>query len=167
MGRGKITAVDVGGTLTDVVAVEDGQIKSAKVPTNVHSSDQFVLEGARALGVSTAQVFNLASTAGINAVLTRRLPKVGFLTTYGHRDVLDRGSLVRPREALTDTSWRRNYGDASGTPIISRYLRRGIQERINAAGAIFIPLDEQQARGEQQRMRRCEVKGVSICLPHA
>ena len=54
------------------------------------------------MGVERADVFNLASTAGLNAVITRNLPKIGFLTTAGHRDILDRGRLWRPFEALTD-----------------------------------------------------------------
>lgn len=167
MSGGKIIAVDVGGTFTDVVAVEDGRITTAKVATNVRSSDTSVLAGARALGVSQAQIFNLASTAGLNAVLTRRLPKTAFLTTYGHRDILDRGSLVRPLEALTDPGWRRNFGDAGGTPLIPRYLRRGIRERMTAAGEVFVPLDEDQAREELAVLRRCDIQGVAICLLHA
>ena len=164
---GKIIAVDVGGTFTDVVAVEDGKITTAKVATIPASSDKSVLAGARALGVTDAAIFNLASTAGLNAVLTRRLPKVGFLITMGHRDVLDRGSLVRPLEAITDPSWRRNFGDAGGRPIVPRYLRRGIRERLNAQGEVFIPLDEAQAREEIELLKRCEVQGVAICLLHA
>jgi len=164
---GKIIAVDVGGTFTDVVAVEDGRITTAKVATIPSSSDKSVLAGARALGVSDAAIFNLASTAGLNAVLTRRLPKVGFLITEGHRDVLDRGSLVRPLEAITDPTWRRNFGDAGGRPIVPRYLRRGIEERLTAKGEVFIPLNEAQARQEIELLKRCNVKGVAICLLHA
>ena len=167
MSAPKIIAVDVGGTFTDVVAVEDGRISVAKVATNSASSDKSVLAGAQMLGVDTAGVFNLASTAGLNAVLTRRLPKVGILTTYGHRDILDRGSLVRPLEALTDPTWRRNFGDAGGRPVIPRYLRRGIKERLNPQGEIFIPLDEAQARAELAVLRGCGVQGVAICLLHA
>ena len=167
MASNRIIAVDVGGTFTDVVAVEDGLITTTKVPTDVRSSDNSVLEGARDLDIARASVFNLASTAGLNAVLTRRLPKVGFLTTFGHRDLLDRGSLIRPREALTDPGWRRNFGDASGRPVIPRYLRRGIKERLDAAGDVFIPLDEDQAREQLAVLRRCEIQGVAICLLHA
>jgi hypothetical protein len=111
----RIVGVDVGGTFTDVVAVDNGVISTAKVPTVVQSSDVSVLEGARRRqGRGWAEVFNLASTAGLNAILTRRLPKVAFLTTRGHRDMLDHGTMIRPLEALTDAGWRRNFGDAGG-----------------------------------------------------
>jgi len=166
MMEGRVIGVDVGGTFTDVVGIEGGRIVTAKVPTDPRASDRSVLAGAAEVEVGRAGVFNLASTAGLNAVITRRLPKVAFLTTVGHRDLLDRGSLVRPLEALTDPSWRRGFGDA-GSPLIPRYLRRGIKERITASGEIFIPLDEAQARAELQLLKRCDVQGVAICLLHS
>jgi N-methylhydantoinase A len=167
MSRSHVVAVDVGGTFTDVVSVSDGAIVTAKVPTDIAASDRSVLAGAAEVGVDRASIFNLASTAGLNAVITRRLPKVGFLTTYGHRDILDRGTIIRPREALTDCRWRRGFGDARGEPLVPRYLRRGIRERLTADGAVLIPLDEAQAREELRVLGRCGVAGVAICLLHA
>ncbi len=164
---GRIIGVDVGGTFTDVVAVDSGEIVTAKVPTNAHASDLSVLAGAREVEVGRADVFNLASTAGLNAVITRRLPKVAFLTTTGHRDMLDKGSIVRPIEALTDPTWRRGFGDAGGRPLVPRYLRREINERILANGEVFIKFDEEQARHELRVLRRCNIQGVAICLLNA
>lgn len=156
-------AVDVGGTFTDVVAVEDGLIRTAKVSTDVAEVDRGVLEGARELSVDRSSVFNHASTHGLNAIITRSLPKIGFLTTQGHRDIPDIGRGWRPPEALTDPSWRRSFGDAN-KPLVERYLRRGVAERMTAAGGIFAPLDEIQARAEIQVLKRCNVEGVAICL---
>jgi len=100
-------AVDVGGTFTDVVAVKDGKIFTAKVSTRVGEVEKGVIEGANELGVADCPVFNHASTHGLNAIITRSLPKIGFLTTEGHRDVPDVGRTWRPVSALTDPSWRR------------------------------------------------------------
>ena len=116
--------------------------------------------------MSRASVFNLASTAGLNAVITRDFPKVAFLTTLGHRNILDRGRVWRPYEALTDMSWRRPFGDAA-RPLIPRYLRRGIKERLMPDGAVLVPLDEEQAHQELQVLRRCDIEGVAICLMHS
>jgi N-methylhydantoinase A len=158
--------VDVGGTFTDVVALADGQIKTVKVATDVRTTERGVLKGAEEIGAADAQVFNHASTHGLNAIITRRLPKIAFLTTLGHRDILDMGRTWRPVEGLTNAQWRRSYGDAN-RPLVPRYLRRGIQERLTADGGVLIQLDEEQARAELAVLRRCGVEGVAICLINA
>ncbi|GHE93976.1 5-oxoprolinase [Amycolatopsis deserti] len=159
-------AVDVGGTFTDVVALQDGRIRTAKVSTDYTDVSGPVLAGAATLGVEGATVFNHASTHGLNAVITRRLPKIGFLTTEGHRDILDMGRVWRPAAAILDPRWRRSFGDA-GRPLVQRYLRRGIRERITADGGVLFELDEAQARTELDVLRRCGVTGVAICLINA
>lgn len=156
-------AVDVGGTFTDVIGVRDGVIEAVKVPSTREEPEQAVLGGVSTLGAEGWAVFNHASTAGLNAIITRRLPKVGFLTTYGHRDILDIARSFRPIEALTDAGWRRSFGD-SRSPLVPRYLRRGIHERTTASGDVLVPLDEDQARFELERLKRCNVDGIAICL---
>lgn len=158
--------VDVGGTFTDVVAVRNGEIRTVKVPTDVRTTEQGVLRGAEEIDVSASAIFNHASTHGLNAVITRRLPKIAFLTTLGHRDILDIGRTWRPVEGLTDPGWRRSYGDAA-RPLVPRYLRRGVRERMTAGGDTLIALDEEQARQELEVLRRCGVEGVAICLLNA
>lgn len=154
--------VDVGGTFTDVVAVRDGVISVTKVPSSRSDPPAPVIEGARRLGVAGSTVFNHASTMGLNAVIERRLPKIAYLTTEGFRDVLDRGNVHRPLDAQTDPQWRRSFGDAN-RPLIPRYLRRGVAERITADGAVLIPLDEEHARRQLEVLARCDVEGVAIC----
>lgn len=159
-------AVDVGGTFTDVVAVRDGVIHTLKVSTDLQDSARGVLTGLAEVGMRDASVFNHASTAGLNAVLTRRLPKVALLCTAGHRDILDIGRNWRPAEAVSDPRWRRSFGDAA-RPLVPRYLRRGVQERMQADGRVFLPLDETQAREQLRVLKRCAVEGVAIALLHA
>jgi N-methylhydantoinase A len=158
--------VDVGGTFTDVVAMRDGRLSVTKVPSDPAEPAAAVVEGARRVGVEGSAVFNHASTMGLNAVITRRLPKVAFLTTEGFRDILDRGTLRRPLDGQTDPSWRRPFGDAA-RPLVPRYLRRGIVERRLADGSELRALDEDQARRQLAVLRRCDVQGVAICLLNA
>ncbi|MGV9710336.1 hydantoinase/oxoprolinase family protein [Gordonia sp. NPDC003424] len=159
-------AVDVGGTFTDVVGWRDGKILTTKVSTEYGDVAAPVLAGARRLGVESSAVFNHASTHGLNAIITRKLPKVGFLATEGHRDILDMGRVWRPAEAILDPGWRRSFGDAA-QPLVDRYLRRGIAERILADGTALFELDEAQARAEIEVLRDCHVVGVAICLINA
>ena len=125
--------VDVGGTFTDVVVVRDGRVQVTKVPSFPEDPQRSVVEGARRLGVAGSAIFNHASTKGLNAILTRKLPKIAFLTTEGHRDMLDAGCAWRPFDGQLDAKWRRPYGDAA-RPLVPRYLRRGVRERV-VAGA--------------------------------
>ncbi len=158
--------VDVGGTFTDVVSIEGGRIRTTKVATDVRETERGVLAGAEQVGVRNARVFNHASTHGLNAVITRNLPKIAFLTTEGHRDILDIGRTWRPVEGLMNPQWRRSYGDAN-RPLVPRYLRRGIRERLTASGQVLIGLDERQTRDELEVLRRCGVQGVAVCLLNA
>ena len=68
--------VDVGGTFTDVVVVRDGHVHVTKVPSFPEDPQRSVVEGARRLGVAGSAIFNHASTKGLNAILTRKLPKI-------------------------------------------------------------------------------------------
>lgn len=160
-------AIDVGGTFTDVIAVDEkGNITAAKVATDVREMDKSVIEGAKRVGVREQEMLNHASTHGLNAILTRNFPKVSFLTTEGHRDILDFARAWKPMEALTDADWRRNCGDTE-KPLVERYLRRGILERMDSKGDVLIPLDEDQARKEIEVIKKCNVRGVAICLLNA
>ena len=161
-----VIGVDVGGTFTDVVSLRDGRLEVTKVPSDPSEPARRVVEGARRLGLGGQPVFNHASTMGLNAVITRRLPKIAFLTTEGHRDMLTMGRVWRPLDAQTDASWRRPFGDAA-RPLVPRYLRRGIVERVLADGGVLVPLDEEQARRELAVVARCGVEGVAICLLNA
>ncbi|TPG32476.1 hydantoinase/oxoprolinase family protein [Mycolicibacterium hodleri] len=158
--------VDVGGTFTDVIAIRDGKPVTVKIQTRRESVHLSVLEGAKAVDPTQSNVFNHASTHGLNAVLTRRLPKVGLLATMGHRDVMDRARLIRPVQALTDPSWRRSFSDSTA-PMVPRYLRRGVVERMTASGEAMVPLDEAQVIEQLQVLKRCNVEGVAIAFLHS
>ncbi len=158
-----LLGVDVGGTFTDVVMVRDGKVHVTKVPSDVEHPERAVLEGARRFGVTDTALFNHASTKGLNAVLTRNLPKIGFLTTEGHRDMLDAGRSWRPLDGQLNPRWHRPFGDAA-RPLVRRYLRRGVRERILADGEVLVKFDAEQAREQLELLKRCDVEGVAICL---
>jgi N-methylhydantoinase A len=158
-----LIGVDVGGTFTDVVSIDETGIRTIKVATDSQNTELSVIAGAQEIGVEQARAFNHASTHGLNAVITRRLPKIAFLTSIGHRDILDAGRTWRPVADLTNPHWRRQFGDAA-MPLVPRYLRRGIVERITTDSQVLIPLDEAQAREQIAILKECEVSGVAICL---
>ncbi len=93
-------AVDVGGTFTDVLVLDDqGSVREFKVPTTPQDPSLGVLQGmeaaARGLGLTLAafagsvRLFIHGTTLATNALLTGRGANVGMLTTRGFRDILE------------------------------------------------------------------------------
>ena len=77
------------------------------------------------------------TTTTTNAVLERRLAKTGMITTRGFRDVIELGRRTRPQA----------YGmTGSFVPVIPRDLRLEVSERVEASGAVRMPLDEDEVR---------------------
>ncbi len=129
--------VDVGGTFTDLVLLEGGgAVRIAKVPTTPENQALGVLaalEAADARLPDTA-ILSHGTTATTNALLERKLARCGLITTLGFRDVLELGRRTRPNP----------YGlIGSFTPLIPRERRIEVPERMDAAGNVVTPLDEE------------------------
>lgn len=158
--------IDVGGTFTDVVAIdeESGAILSSKTPTTPEDQSKGVIEALRLTGIPARDISFLAHgfTVGINAVLTRTGAKTGLLCTAGHCDLLDVGRLYRPfGESLYDPHWVRPHQER---PLVERRYVRGIRERIDYRGETLLPLNEAQTREEVEFLKREGVQSIAICF---
>ena len=101
----RIAGIDVGGTFTDLVMQDaDGTIRIAKVPTTSANQAGGVLAAIEAAGTTPAALDLIVhgTTATTNAVLERKLAKVGLITTAGFRDVLELGRRTRPQRLWHD-----------------------------------------------------------------
>ena len=76
------------------------------------------------------------TTIGTNALIERRGAKTGLITTEGFIDVLEIGRIQRPQEGLYD------FYVANPIPLIPRFLRKGVIERVDASGKVVHKLDE-------------------------
>jgi N-methylhydantoinase A len=129
--------IDVGGTFTDLIAIdtETNTVKLAKVPTTVENQAIGFMAALAAAGADPATLQSLVhgTTTTTNALLERKIARVGLITTKGFRDVLELGRRTRPQA----------YG-LRGTfaPIIERPYRLEVPERMDADGKVLIPLDE-------------------------
>ena len=87
-----IVGIDVGGTFTDLITVDDatGEVRLAKVPTTVENQAWGVLAAIDAAGVDLTDAQNVShgTTTTTNALLERKIARVGLITTAGFRDVL-------------------------------------------------------------------------------
>ncbi len=159
--------IDVGGTFTDLVAVDEdtGRLITAKAPTTPEDQSSGLMDAVSATGIAGKDVTSIihGCTVAINAVLTRTGVKTGLLTTEGFRDVLVMGRGQRPSVAQFDPRWRRSFSD-SMSPLAPRYLRRTVSERVDCDGRVFIPLDTEEAARELSFLRKCGVEALAICL---
>jgi len=82
-----ILGVDVGGTFTDAVLLEDGQVRTAKVPT-ARRQEESVLAAVEAVGADEVERFAHGTTVATNALLQRRGARTAFVATAGFEHLL-------------------------------------------------------------------------------
>jgi N-methylhydantoinase A len=150
--------VDVGGTFTDVVVLDEtsGSTSWLKVPTNEPAPDDGVLDAIAATAVDCAQTSHVkvGTTLGVNAILTRTGAPTGLLTTRGFRDVLEIRRTHRKR--LFDLNER------IPDPLVARDLRLEVSERLDADGEVIVPLDEDGVRAAWHTLRDAGVTSLAI-----
>jgi N-methylhydantoinase A len=162
-----LLGTDIGGTFTDLFAVEleTGKSLTAKVLTDHANPTRSVTRGIEQMieadGLRANQVTRLlhGTTLVTNALLTRRGVNAALLVTEGFRDALEIGT--EHRFDLYDLNIEKPQ------PIVPRHLRRPIRERVLADGSVETPLDEAQAEAEVRKLVEEGVEAVAVCLLHA
>lgn len=162
--------IDVGGTFTDLVAIDgSGRTVFAKSPSTPQDQSIGVMAGldelARRLGLARgdmlAQTQRLVhgTTVATNALLERKGAKVALLTTAGHRDVLEM------REGLKGN--RYDLRSPPPEPLVPRELRFGVRERLRPGGEVLTPLDPESLGQAIAAIRAAGATSVAICFLHA
>ena len=158
--------VDVGGTFTDVVAIDDrGAIHYAKVSSTPGDQSLGVIEGLRRLLADAGgrpenvTVFVHGTTVATNTLLERSGARVGLLTTRGFRDVLHIGRQSRPH--LYDLHVRRP------APLVPRRFRREVDERTLHTGDVETAVDAEAVRAVVRELAAGGIEAVAICFLHA
>ncbi|MFI9630911.1 hydantoinase/oxoprolinase family protein [Streptomyces sp. NPDC052042] len=167
--------VDTGGTFTDIVVMDAvGAVYATKAPTTPDSLDVGVFDAlalvAEHRGESVRELlgkvvtFGHGTTQATNALIERRGRPTGLVTTRGFGDTLIIQRLMGftagvPIEKLGDFS-ERSYPD----PIVPRDLIAEVPERIDHAGHVVVPLDEEAVRAEVQRLVEAGITSFAVCL---
>ncbi|MEW6630984.1 MAG: hydantoinase/oxoprolinase family protein [Pseudomonadota bacterium] len=158
-----VAGVDVGGTFTDLLLIDGkagGKVHIAKTPTTVENQAFGVVSalGATGFPVDGIDLIVHGTTTTTNAVLERRLARTGMITTRGFRDVIELGRRTRPQP----------YG-MTGTfvPVIPRDLRLEVSERVEASGAVRVPLDEAEMRDAVKRLLDAGCESLVIHFLHS
>ena len=164
--RGYRLGVDVGGTFTDVVLMgPGGRLAVKKVSSTPGSYDEGIVTGIRQVleetGVPPQDIYEVchSTTAATNAVLERQGAKVGLITTKGFRDVLEVRRLRTP--SLYDLFY------TPPDPLVPRYLRLEVDERLDAGGLVLKPLDLDEVRCAVDQLLGEGVESLAVCLINA
>lgn len=157
-----ILGVDIGGTFTDLLAIDPttNRFRVAKVATTPADQSVAFLAGVAALDVPIGVVETIihGTTIGTNAILERKGARCGLITTRGFRDVLELGRRTRPNA----------YGMiGSFAPLIPRELRAEVSERITADGTILEPLDEDEVAAAVRHLLALGADALIIHFLHA
>src|ERR1041384_5928874 len=155
-------AVDVGGTFTDICVLDEdgGGIEIGKVPSTADPIDAGragVLDAG--VDLHDVVVFSHGTTVATNALITRNLPPAAMVTTRNFRDVIEIRRGTKPD--LWDA-----YNDVP-PPYIRRRDRFEVSERIDHAGEVVTPLDEDDARRVAAILLRRGVQTVAVCFVNA
>ena len=159
--------VDVGGTFTDLAAVDDanGIVRLEKVGTTPADQSIGVATGLGALfarhGVPAAAVTYLGhgTTVCINAVLERKGARTGLVTTQGMRDLLELRRQIR--DDLYDLQADKP------APLVPRDLRQEVPERMLASGDVGTPLDLDAVRSTISHLVAQGVEALAVCFLHS
>ena len=152
--------VDVGGTFTDLVALneETGEFYVAKCPTtkNPIHGVMSVFRKARVPTESVGEIVH-GTTVATNAILQRKLEQdVAFVATTGYRDL-----------PFIQKTWRRYHYDLhwdKPTPLVKRRNCFEIDERINYKGRVLRKMDVKRAKGVVQEIKKRNIVAIAVCF---
>lgn len=159
--------VDVGGTFTDLVLVDDhrGVIYTGKQLTTHQDPSQAICEGVerivRESGLIIDQVDGIVhgTTLVTNTLIERNGSRVGLVTTKGFRDVLEVGHEMR--YDLYDLFMEKPE------PIVPRPFRLTVTERMSAKGEVLEPLNEQEVLDAAGQLVENGVEAIAVSFLNA
>jgi len=159
--------IDVGGTFTDfLLASEDGSSEIFKVLSTPENPSVGLMNGL--MEIATAKDTSLqefirrvttivhGTTVTTNAVLTRKGAKTALLTTKGLRDALEM------RRGIREEQYNNHYTNVE--PLVPRYLRYPIEERLDYKGDVLAEIKESDVKDAVRLFEKEDVEAVAICF---
>ncbi|MCP5149527.1 MAG: hydantoinase/oxoprolinase family protein [Ectothiorhodospiraceae bacterium] len=158
-------AVDIGGTFTDVALEVAGAVHTGKVLTTPRAPEEAVMRGVAevleraAIAPADVGLVIHGTTLATNTIIERKGARTALITTEGFRDSVEMG--YEHRFEQYDI-----YMDKP-RPLVPRYLRLPVRERVSAGGAVLVPLDEASVRALVPALREAGIESVAVGLIHA
>jgi N-methylhydantoinase A len=155
--------VDIGGTFTDLVLLDDeGRVHFSKVSSTPDRPEEAVLKGIRDIldvaGVRASHVVEVlhGTTVGSNTLLQKSGAKCGLITTKGFRDILEIGRIRTP--SMFDLAWDKPH------PLIRRRHRREVTERVSATGEVLQALKVEEVLEVGAFLAADGIESIAICF---
>jgi len=161
--QGYRVGVDIGGTFTDIVFMDDaGKVLTKKISSSVDNYARAIVVGLAEVfeihGLSGADVLEVlhGTTVASNAILEHKGAKTGLIGTKGFRDILEIRNLRVPK--LYDLDWDKPPA------LVDRYLRQVVNERVSTRGDIQTPLDVAGAETVIDKLLAEDVEVIAVAL---
>lgn len=161
--------IDVGGTFTDLAALElwSGKLVVQKVPSTPREPHRAVIDALAELVSRYDEILSIeflghATTIATNALLGQlglELPRIALVTTRGFRDVIEIGR--QNRSEVYNLFVERPH------PLVAREDRLTVAERIDHLGHVLVPLDDESIERVCSEIAQRDVAAVAICLLHS
>ncbi|HEV2112633.1 MAG TPA: hydantoinase/oxoprolinase family protein, partial [Terriglobales bacterium] len=151
-----LVAIDTGGTFTDCVWMEAGELRSLKVFSTPGDPSRAIASALKKIGVTGGLTLLHGTTVGTNTLLERKGARVAFVTTCGFEDTLEIGRQARPK--LYDFFFDRV------SPLVPSELRFGVNERVAPSGEILKAPGAQELSELAQNLRKSRAKSIALSL---
>ena len=157
--------VDIGGTFTDVVLETAGGRHSAKVLTTYAAPENAIVDGMRQVctkaGIAPEAIGQIihGTTLATNALIERRGARTALITTQGFRDVIE----MRTESRFEQYDLNLELPD----PLLPRQMRHTVAERVDATGAILIPLARADIETVVDAIAEQGVESIAVGLIHS
>ena len=172
-GKTKRVCVDVGGTFTDCLVMDETgllqKFKSSTTPSDPSKGFMDAMKkAARHYGVSVdeflsqIEVLVHGTTLATNILLTGRGAKAGMLTTKNFRDIIELRRAMKPQDVSLY-----NLFIPPARPLIPRSERIGIEERTLYSGEVITPLNEQETADAVRQLKAQGVESIAVCFLHS
>ena len=159
--------IDVGGTFTDfLLTSEDGHSDIFKVLSTPDDPSTGLMEGLSEMAkaknrpleefIKDVSTIVHGTTVTTNAVLTRRGAKTGLLTTKGLRDALEM------RRGIREEQYNNRYANVE--PLVPRYLRSGVEERLDYKGDVVTELRKEDVQDAARLFKKEGIEAIAVCF---
>ena len=157
--------VDIGGTFTDVVLEIKGQQTSTKVLTTYAAPENAIVDGIKQVckkaGIKPGDIGQIihGTTLATNALIERRGAKTALVTTKGFRDVIE----MRTESRFEQYDLNLELPE----PLLPRFMRYTVEERIDAKGNVLIELDRTDIEVVADQLAEAGYESIAVGLIHS